>query len=296
MSKESRSDNERQAERDNQDRQIAELWQQILRQELQQRKAWLDLFEGHERIIGAKVRQLRMERGWSQLDLAQRLDELGWPLHQTNISKLEAGKRPIRVAEADALATAFGIPALALWYLPTAGEPRSMAEMRAQLQRIDDRIAELERTMQGFVNQHADYQFERMRLVQAINEAAKAAERGDLEELSPEDAQVLAEGMTPQGRQRIAESMESAQRPMVRNEQLEAIKSGHLQRVASEAFLLYQSGASLEEVGQFVADTMPPGFAEPGRVAADIIGEALGASGLPEPAQSDAPARERDGA
>jgi transcriptional regulator with XRE-family HTH domain len=291
---ESHSDDGRQGEREDQDRQIAELWQQILRQELQQRKTWRDLFESHERIIGAKVRQLRMERGWSQLDLAQRLDDLGWPLHQTNISKLEAGKRPIRVAEADALATAFGIPALALWYLPAAGEPLSIGEMRSQLERINDRIAELERAMQGFVSQHADYQFERMRLVQAINEAAKAAERGDLEELSPDDAQVLAEGMTSAGYQKIAESMEPGRRPAIGSEQLEAIRSGHLKRVASEAFRLHEEGASLEEVGQFVADSLPPDFAEPLRIAAEIVGGAL--AGEPQKgAQTEAGTRERAG-
>ena len=268
MPEESHSDDERQGKRGAQERQIAELWQQILRQELQQRKTWRDLFESHERIIGAKVRQLRMERGWSQLDLAQRLDDLGWPLHQTNISKLEAGRRPIRVAEVDALATAFGIPALALWYLPVAGEPWSIAEMRSQLQRVDDRIAELDHTMQGFVSQHADYQFERLRLVRAMNDAAKAAERGELGELSPEDAKVLAEGMG------------SEPQPTARNEQLDRTER-HLQRIASEAFRFYQEGASLEEVGQFVADSLPPDFAEPLRTAAEIVGKSLGASGLP---------------
>lgn len=96
-------------------KQAAELWQQSLRMALDERKTWRELFEGAEQAMGRKVRQLRTERGWTQEDLRQRLAEHGWPLDQTTISNLELGRRPIRVAETVALATAFGLPPLAMW-------------------------------------------------------------------------------------------------------------------------------------------------------------------------------------
>jgi transcriptional regulator with XRE-family HTH domain len=267
---------------DDREREIAELWQQILRQELQHRRTWRGLFEQHEKVTGMKVRQLRVERGWTQADLGRKLDGLGWPLDQTTISNLELGRRPIRIAEAAALALAFGIPMAALLYLPVRGEPWSMAEMRTRLQEIDNRIAELERTMQAFATQHADYQFERLRLVQAMNEAAKAGERGEIEDLnlSAEETEGLIEGMTPEGRERIAEAMEPEQRAKVRNEQLEAMKDGEVERLADESFRMYQAGASLEQVSQFLAEAMPPGIADATRTAAEIVGGTLGVSGL----------------
>lgn len=69
---------------------------------------------GIEKAVGEKVRQLRIERGWSQAELSEKLDSLGWPMGQMTISRLEAGTRPLRLAEADALASAFGMTLVAL--------------------------------------------------------------------------------------------------------------------------------------------------------------------------------------
>lgn len=81
-----------------------------------------------ELLIGRKVRQLRTELGWSQADLALKLDEAGWPLHQTNISKLEAGKRPLRVSEAEVLAVTLGISLAALLDRDAAAAERRLRE------------------------------------------------------------------------------------------------------------------------------------------------------------------------
>ena len=80
-----------------------------------------------ERVIGKKVRQLRTERGWSQEDLRRRL-EPGWPLDQTTISNLELGRRPIRVAEAEALAAVFGMSLVALLDQGAATAERDLRE------------------------------------------------------------------------------------------------------------------------------------------------------------------------
>lgn len=104
-------------------------------------------FEEFERILGAKIRHLREERGWSQSDLARRLSELGLDLHQTTIAKMEAGRRPLRVSEAVAVAQAFKLPANALFWLPVPGEPFRLAEAREDLARSEKWTSELEETM-----------------------------------------------------------------------------------------------------------------------------------------------------
>jgi transcriptional regulator with XRE-family HTH domain len=165
------------------DREWADLQQQVLRDEVQHRKEFRELFETHEKVIAEKVRQLRIERGWSQEDLARRMEELGWPMHQTTVAKLEAAKRPIRAAEVYALAMVFGLPIQALWYLPVPGEPWSIERMREELQRIDDGIARTEQTLNQIMGIYADQKTERMRLARLLNDAAKS----DLDILSQPD-------------------------------------------------------------------------------------------------------------
>jgi transcriptional regulator with XRE-family HTH domain len=153
----------------------AELQQHLLREEVQRKKEFRDIFEAHEKVIAEKVRQLRTERGWSQDDLARRMDELGWPMHQTTVAKLEAAKRPIRAAEVYALAMAFGLPMQALWYLPLPGEPWPLERMRDEFRRVDDRIASTMDTILKIAAIYADQQTERIRLARAIDLAAQGS-------------------------------------------------------------------------------------------------------------------------
>ncbi|MEU7811586.1 helix-turn-helix transcriptional regulator [Pseudonocardia sp. NPDC049154] len=59
--------------------------------------------------FGGRLRGLREWQGMSQQTLVEKLAELGittW--HQTTVGKVEAGKRPVRLAEAIAVAKIFG--------------------------------------------------------------------------------------------------------------------------------------------------------------------------------------------
>lgn len=192
----------------------------------------------------------------------------------------QAGPQPVRVAEADALSMAFGMPMLALWYLPVAGEPWSVADMRRRLEGIDSLIATLERSLHSTISGLADQQFERLRVVEALNEAAKASERGDLEDLNldAEATQALAEGLDPDSYDRRIRSLPPEQSKALRNEQLEAIRSGEPQRLASEAFRMYQAGASQREIGEFLARSMPPDMLGSLATAAQIVAETLGSA------------------
>lgn len=62
--------------------------------------------------IGANLRRLRTERHtpMTQAELANRLDVLGLPgMRQQTIAKIEKSQRPLRLVEADVIATALGV-------------------------------------------------------------------------------------------------------------------------------------------------------------------------------------------
>lgn len=57
----------------------------------------------------ANMRRLREEQGWSQGEMAKRMQDAGWSeFHQTTISRIEKGSRPVRLGEARGIAGVFG--------------------------------------------------------------------------------------------------------------------------------------------------------------------------------------------
>jgi transcriptional regulator with XRE-family HTH domain len=56
-------------------------------------------------MVGQRVRQLRQERGLSQMELAERAD-----VHRTYISSLESGQRNVSVNLIFRLADGLGVP------------------------------------------------------------------------------------------------------------------------------------------------------------------------------------------
>lgn len=62
-----------------------------------------------EARVGASLRRARERLGASQSDVAAELAGWGLEMHQTTLAKLEAGKRPIRLAEMFALASLYGL-------------------------------------------------------------------------------------------------------------------------------------------------------------------------------------------
>jgi transcriptional regulator with XRE-family HTH domain len=149
----------------------------------QQRESMRGTFELHERVIGEKIRQLRVERGWSQEDLAAKLSELGFKMYQTTITKIEGGNRPLRVAELFAFCFAFHIPVPVMWYLRMRGEPPTIASMRERVQRADEMVTLSQEQMEHHYKQMIYYREERDEIVRALNDAAverdtKSAEEG----------------------------------------------------------------------------------------------------------------------
>lgn len=65
--------------------------------------------------IGERIKQKREERGWSQSELARRMQDAGWATHyQMTISRSEDGKRSVGLDEAVSLC---GILAVTLDWL-----------------------------------------------------------------------------------------------------------------------------------------------------------------------------------
>ncbi|MFC8037846.1 helix-turn-helix domain-containing protein [Paenarthrobacter sp. NPDC057355] len=65
--------------------------------------------QAEENQFAENVQRLRELKGWSQGELARRMTEEGWEgFHQTTISRIEKGQRPVRLAEARGLARVLG--------------------------------------------------------------------------------------------------------------------------------------------------------------------------------------------
>ncbi len=237
----------------------AELQQHLLREEVQRKKEFREIFEAHEKVIAEKVRQLRTERGWSQDDLARRMEELGWPMHQTTVAKLEAAKRPIRAAEVYALAMAFGLPMQALWYLPLPGEPWPLERMREEFQKVDERIASTMETIRKIAGIYADQQSERIRLARAIDLAAKesSADATGQPDTNPDLLREMAETLAQ--RDRAARRMAARGVTEADASSLAKAEDPQLAEFAARVRERYEAGESPESIARWLRDFLPSG-------------------------------------
>lgn len=80
-----------------------------------------------DRVFGLNVARHRIAAGLDQYSLADVLTKTsGWAWHQSLVSKIELGKRPVRIAEAYAIAAVFDTSVDALTeHAP--GEPKTQA-------------------------------------------------------------------------------------------------------------------------------------------------------------------------
>jgi transcriptional regulator with XRE-family HTH domain len=65
-------------------------------------------------VVGSRVRDLRIARGWSQARLADCLQDVGINLGQSNVARLETGKRDVSLDDVYCLALALDCPPLIL--------------------------------------------------------------------------------------------------------------------------------------------------------------------------------------
>jgi transcriptional regulator with XRE-family HTH domain len=137
--------------------------------------------EDWEKSFGDNVRHWRRERNWSQEELADKLRQEGIDLHQTSVAKIERGTRPLRVAEAAAIATIFRVPPLAVFL----GSPWAEAESlnRSPLNQLNDMIAsaqnllsEMKEDMSRSAGRYVDQEAHVLGLARILNQTALDAE------------------------------------------------------------------------------------------------------------------------
>jgi transcriptional regulator with XRE-family HTH domain len=110
-----------------------------------------------DRHFGQRLRALREERGMSQQTLVALLGERGitsW--HQTTVGKVEVGTRPVRLAEALAVAAVFDMTVDELLQDPDSERARSrrarqLLARRSELAVIESLLRDRERQLDAWL-------------------------------------------------------------------------------------------------------------------------------------------------
>lgn len=91
--------------------------------------------------FGRRLKEVRQGRGWSQGELAKRITDAGFPMHQSAVSKIEAATRATPVDEVFVLAVVLGVEIPELF-----GEEaqRNAAEIQVLRAHVRGKLATLE--------------------------------------------------------------------------------------------------------------------------------------------------------
>ncbi len=92
-----------------------------------------------EQLVGRHARALRLEHGWSQHEVAERMRAYGYQWSQATVTRLETASRPIRVNELVDLATLFGV---SKWEFLNPEENFSWDDPDALAREIEKLVAE----------------------------------------------------------------------------------------------------------------------------------------------------------
>lgn len=144
--------------------------------------------ESWEKRFGEVVRGWRLDRNWSQEEVAEKLRYEGFEMHQTTVAKIERGSRPLRVAEAAAIGAVFDMPVMAVFELSLPndapwwsrdGQPAALREKQNLLERARELSDQARKQLYSAAEDYAMFLGEIEKLVLAMNdEAAKEARDG----------------------------------------------------------------------------------------------------------------------
>lgn len=127
--------------------------------------------ESWERRFGEVVRGWRQDRNWSQEDVAERLRHQGFEMHQTTVAKIERGARPLRVAEATALAEVFEMPVMAVFELSLPEDQAGdLDTRRRELELARKRVDDSRDNLYSVAQRHAYLLAEVEKLILAMNQ------------------------------------------------------------------------------------------------------------------------------
>jgi transcriptional regulator with XRE-family HTH domain len=146
--------------------------------------------ESWEKRFGEVVRGWRLDRNWSQEEVAEKLRYEGFEMHQTTVAKIERGTRPLRVAEASAIGAVFGMPVMAVFELSlphdapwwsSDSQPTALREKQELLERARKLSERARKQLYSAAEEHAYFLGEIEKLVLAMNDAAAKEARDDSE-------------------------------------------------------------------------------------------------------------------
>lgn len=135
--------------------------------------------ESWEKRFGEVVRGWRQSRGWSQEEVAEKLRHQGFEMHQTTITKIERGTRPLRVAEASAIAQIFDMPVMAVFELSLPGDapwwapddqPETIRKKHELLERARQQSEYARDRLDSAAQEYAYFLAEREKVVLSMNE------------------------------------------------------------------------------------------------------------------------------
>lgn len=127
--------------------------------------------ESWEKRFGEVVRRWRLDREWTQEDVVERLRHEGFEMHQTTVAKIERGARPLRVAEASALADIFEMPITAVFGLSLAEDHSADLDMRRlELEQARRRVDDSRETLYSVAQHHANLLAEVEKLILQMNQ------------------------------------------------------------------------------------------------------------------------------
>lgn len=151
------------------------------------RHNWRQEYLEAERRAAANIREQRSRAGMSQEQLATALKMYGFDLHQSTIAKIEAGKRPLRLAELFAFADALSIPWMNLIeggrdidIFPDEGMvPVDLwqAQLEELVHEREDVMSDLVSTFEAKARAYAEYDRAILVRISALNNAAARAQR-----------------------------------------------------------------------------------------------------------------------
>ncbi|MDR3663190.1 MAG: helix-turn-helix transcriptional regulator [Mycobacterium sp.] len=117
------------------------------------------------------VRGWRQDRNWSQDDVAERLRHHGFEMHQTTVAKIERGARPLRVAEATALAEVFDMPVMAVFGLSQPeDDATNLVSHRVELEQARKRVEDSRETLYSVAQHHASLLAEVEKIILRMND------------------------------------------------------------------------------------------------------------------------------
>ena len=123
--------------------------------------------------LAARVRQYRVERGWSQAELASRMSDLDHGWHQTTVAKTERAERDPRYPELLALAEALAVPLDALLGLALEPAAEDMSEARSKIHRLEQEEQLLLHRVVFLDRDIADMEAQRKEHLQRLSELKK---------------------------------------------------------------------------------------------------------------------------